>query len=137
MTNRKNDTTLALNKNKNLKLYYSIGEVASMFGVTETLLRFWEKEFPSIKPQKAGRGIRQYTRDDIDVIRKIHYYVKEKGMTLEGARQALKENREGTDVKIEVLDRLKSIRDELQEISKEMNYLSSRFVPCRVTSEKT
>ena len=124
MTNRKNDTTLALNKNKNLKLYYSIGEVASMCGVTETLLRFWEKEFPSIKPQKAGRGIRQYTRDDIDVIRKIHYYVKEKGMTLEGARQALKENREGTDVKIEVLDRLKSIRDELQEISKEMNYLS-------------
>ena len=123
MTNRKNDTTLALNKNKNLRLY-SIGEVASMFGVTETLLRFWEKEFPSIKPQKAGRGIRQYTRDDIDVIRKIHYYVKEKGMTLEGARQALKENREGTDVKIEVLDRLKSIRDELQEISKEMNYLS-------------
>ena len=121
---KKNDTTLALNKNKNLKLYYSIGEVASMFGVTETLLRFWEKEFPSIKPQKAGRGIRQYTRDDIDVIRKIHYYVKEKGMTLEGARQALKENREGTDVKIEVLDRLKSIRDELQEISKEMNYLS-------------
>jgi DNA-binding transcriptional MerR regulator len=115
---------LALNKNKNLKLYYSIGEVASMFGVTETLLRFWEKEFPSIKPRKAGRGIRQYTRDDIDVIRKIHYYVKEKGMTLEGARQALKENREGTDVKIEVLDRLKSIRDELQEISKEMNYLS-------------
>ncbi|MBQ9164280.1 MAG: MerR family transcriptional regulator [Bacteroidaceae bacterium] len=115
---------MALNKNKNLKLYYSIGEVASMFGVTETLLRFWEKEFPSIKPQKAGRGIRQYTRDDIDVIRKIHYYVKEKGMTLEGARQALKENREGTDVKIEVLDRLKSIRDELQEISKEMNYLS-------------
>ena len=102
---------MALNKNKNLKLYYSIGEVASMFGVTETLLRFWEKEFPSIKPQKAGRGIRQYTRDDIDV-------------TLEGARQALKENREGTDVKIEVLDRLKSIRDELQEISKEMNYLS-------------
>ena len=128
---------MALNKNKNLKLYYSIGEVASMFGVTETLLRFWEKEFPSIKPQKAGRGIRQYTRDDIDVIRKIHYYVKEKGMTLEGARQALKENREGTDVKIEVLDRLKSIRDELQEISKEMNYLSWRFVPCRVTSEKT
>lgn len=115
---------MALNKNKNLKLYYSIGEVASMFGVTETLLRFWEKEFQSIKPQKAGRGIRQYTRDDIDVIRKIHYYVKEKGMTLEGARQALKENREGTDVKIEVLDRLKSIRDELQEISKEMNYLS-------------
>ena len=128
---------MALNKNKNLKLYYSIGEVASMFGVTETLLRFWEKEFPSIKPQKAGRGIRQYTRDDIDVIRKIHYYVKEKGMTLEGARQALKENREGTDVKIEVLDRLKSIRDELQAISKEMNYLSWRFVPCRVTSEKT
>ena len=121
---KKNHTTLALNKNKNLKLYYSIGEVASMFGVTETLLRFWEKEFPSIKPQKAGRGIRQYTRDDIDVIRKIHYYVKEKGMTLEGARQALKENREGTDVKIEVLDRLKSIRGGLQEISKEMNYLS-------------
>ena len=54
---------MALNRNKELKLYYSISEVASMMNVTETLLRYWEKEFPNIKPNKIGRGIRQYTKE--------------------------------------------------------------------------
>ena len=77
---------MALNKNKDLKLYYSIGEVAQMFNVTETLLRFWEKEFPTIKPQKAGRGIRQYTKADLEQVRLVYHLVKERGMTLQGAR---------------------------------------------------
>jgi len=112
---------LALKKDKNLKMYYSIGEVASMFGVTETLLRFWEKEFPSIKPNKAGRGIRQYTQSDIDEIRKIHHLVKDKGMTLDGARKVLKRNKNVANVNAEVVRRLRSIRDELQEIGKELD----------------
>ena len=53
---------MALNPNKELKLYYSIGEVAEMLGVSETLLRYWEKEFPTITPKKSGRNIRQYSR---------------------------------------------------------------------------
>ena len=112
---------MALKKDKNLKMYYSIGEVASMFGVTETLLRFWEKEFPSIKPNKAGRGIRQYTQSDIDEIRKIHHLVKDKGMTLDGARKVLKRNKNVANVNAEVVRRLRSIRDELQEIGKELD----------------
>ena len=112
---------MALKKDKNLKLYYSIGEVASMFGVTETLLRFWEKEFPSIKPKKAGRGIRQYSKDDIEEIRKIHHLVKDKGMTLDGARKVLKQNKNVTNINAEVIGRLRAIRDELQEIGKELD----------------
>ena len=114
-------TPLALKKNKNLKLYYSISEVASMIGVTESTLRFWEKEFPSIKPQKAGRNIRQYTKEDIDEIRKVHHLLKEKGMKVEGARQVLLQNGKGQDVRIDMLQRLKFIRDELMEISKELS----------------
>ena len=113
---------MALNKNKNLKLYYSIGEVSSIIGVAETTLRFWEREFPAqIKPQKAGRGIRQYTSSDIEVLKKIHYLIKEKGMTLDGVRKLLKQKPRGTDLRLDVLSRLKSVRDELQSINKELS----------------
>ena len=57
-----------LNKNKNLKIYYSIGEVAQMFGVNESLLRYWEKRFPQLSPKKAGRDVRQYTQEDIEMV---------------------------------------------------------------------
>ena len=78
-----------LKKNKDLKLYYSVSEVAQMLGVSESLLRFWEKEFPQITPKKAGRGIRQYRKEDIDTLKLIYHLVKEQGMTLQGARQRL------------------------------------------------
>lgn len=114
---------MALNTNKELKLFYSISEVAKMFNVSETLLRFWEKEFPNIKPRKAGRGIRQYSKDDIEEVRSVYHLVKERGMTLEGARTALKHDKGCTNKQIEVIERLKSIRDELQSINKELNTL--------------
>ena len=112
---------MALKKNKNLKLFYSISEVAGMIGVNETTLRFWEKEFPEINPQKAGRGIRQYSHEDIEVIRKVHHLLKEKGMTIDGARQTLRQTGKGGDVRLDVLRRLKFVRDELLELSKEMS----------------
>ena len=73
---------MAFKTNKELKLYYSISEVARMFGVNESLLRYWEKEFPIISPKKVGGNIRQYRKEDIENIRQIYYLVKEKGMTL-------------------------------------------------------
>lgn len=115
---------MALNTNKDLKLYYSISEVAKMFNVSETLLRFWEKEFPNIAPHKAGRGIRQYTKDDVEEVRIVYHLVKERGMTLEGARSAMKRDKNTTNKQIEVIDRLKGIRDELQAINKEFNLLN-------------
>ena len=102
-----------LNTDKNLKLYYSIGEVVEMFGVNESLLRFWEREFPQLNPKKAGRGIRQYRKEDIETLKLIYYLVKERGMTLPGARQRMKDRRESTLRNFETVERLKAIREEL------------------------
>lgn len=102
-----------LNKDKKLKIYYSISEVAQMFNVNESTLRFWEKEFPQLNPKKAGRGVRQYKAEDIEVVKLIHYLVKERGMTLPGARQRIKNNKETTMRNFEVVERLKAIREEL------------------------
>lgn len=115
---------MALNRNKELKLYYSISEVASMMNVTETLLRYWEKEFPNIKPNKVGRGIRQYTKADIEQVKKVYHLVKERGMTLQGARDMLKRNKGGEiDRNVDVIERLKDIRAELQDISRHLSTL--------------
>lgn len=113
---------MALNHNKDLKLYYSISEVAEMFGMAETALRFWEKEFSNIKPEKNGRGVRMYTKEDIEQVRLVHNLVKERGLTLQGAREAIKHS-QGNDTKIEVVERLKRVRDELQILGRELNEL--------------
>ena len=81
---------------KDLKLYYSISEVAQMFDVNESLLRFWEKEFPQLSPKKGSRGVRQYRKEDIETVKLIYHLVKERGMTLPGARQRMKDNKENT-----------------------------------------
>ena len=75
-----------------LKVYYSIGEVADMFGVNTSLIRFWEKEFDVIKPHKNKKGNRQFTKADIDNFHLIYHLVKEKGMTLKGAQMKLRES---------------------------------------------
>ena len=115
---------MAYNPNKELKLYYSIGEVEKMFDVNESLLRYWEKEFPIISPKKAGGNVRQYRKEDIENIRLVYHLVKEKGMTLQGAKQKLKMNRETTIRTTEILDRLKLIREELVSMRKELDYLT-------------
>lgn len=114
---------MALNLNKELKLYYSIGEVAEMFGVSETLLRYWEKEFPTIAPKKAGRNIRQYSQEDIEQVRLIYNLVKVKGMKLAAARKALKNSREDVERNVEIIDRLQTVRDELLQLKKELDGL--------------
>lgn len=78
-------------KEKDLtKLYYSIGEVADMFNVNTSLIRFWEKEFPTVKPKKNNKGNRLFTPKEIIKIQNIYQLVKEKGYTLDGAKKALK-----------------------------------------------
>ncbi|EJX08259.1 transcriptional regulator, MerR family [gut metagenome] len=115
---------MAYNPNKQLKLYYSIGEVAKMFDVNESLLRYWEKEFPFIAPKKAGGGIRQYRKEDVENVRLVYHLVKEKGMTLQGAKQKLRMNKETTIRTTEIIDRLKLIREELVSMRKELDYLT-------------
>ena len=108
---------------KDLKLYYSIGEVAEMFGVNDTLLRFWEREFPQINPKKGGRGVRRYTKDDIEIIRVIYNLVKVRGLRIEAAREALRNNYNATASATEVVDRLRAIREELVNIREELGSL--------------
>ena len=106
---------MALKAEKELKLYYSISEVAR---------RYWEKEFPMISPKKAGGNIRQYRKEDIENIRLVYHLVKEKGMTLAGAKQRLKQNREETLQTANVVERLKRIREELVSMRNELDYLT-------------
>jgi DNA-binding transcriptional MerR regulator len=115
---------MAYNTSKDLKMYYSISEVAKMFNVNESLLRYWEKEFPIIAPRKAGGNVRQYRKEDIENIRLVYHLVKEKGMTLQGAKQRLKANKEKTIQTAEIVDRLKQIREELVNLRNSLDYLT-------------
>ncbi|MBN2697361.1 MAG: MerR family transcriptional regulator [Bacteroidales bacterium] len=98
------------------KLYYSIGEVAKMFNVNTSLIRFWEKEFDIIKPKKNKKGNRMFTQTDIDNFHIIYHLVKEKGMTLRGAKKKLRENREETEHNFEIIQTLESIKEMLLEV---------------------
>ncbi len=102
------------------KVYYSIGEVAAMFNVNTSLIRFWEKEFPSVKPYKNKKGNRMFTKDDLEQLKLIHHLVKERGLTLEGARKKLRENQAETVDNFAIVDRLKHIRQMLVEIKDEL-----------------
>ena len=116
---------MALNLEKNLKRYYSIREVAEMFGLNESTLRYWETEFPYLKPKTSGPAkIRQYQEKDIEQIRLIHNLVKVRGFKLAAAKKIINSNRNGADRKAEVLTRLLDIRADLQALKKQMDYLT-------------
>ncbi len=119
-----NDTVMVLNTDKKLKLYYSIKEVAQMLGVTESMLRFWEKEIPSIKPKTTGNNVRQYTEEDIESIRVVYNLVKVRGFKLAAARKMLKENKNSVDSNAKVMELLINLRDELQQMRKQFDYLT-------------
>lgn len=115
--------SMALSQNKSLKLYYSIKEVAGMIGVNESLLRYWEKEFPHLRPKTvSSTGVRQYTEKDIDQVKRIYNLVKERGFKLSAARKYLNENRGGVDRSSEVLQTLMSLRDQLKDLKKHLDY---------------
>ena len=95
-----------------------------MFNVNESLLRFWEKEFPFITPQKAGGNVRQYRKEDIENIRLVYHLVKEKGLTLQGAKQKLKVSNDTFIRTTEIIDRLLLVREELASMRKELDYLT-------------
>lgn len=98
------------------KKYFSIGEVAEMLDVATSLIRFWESEFDIIKPKKNRKGNRQFTREDIENVKLIFHLVKEKGYTLQGAKDLIKEGNESLKEKVEIIDSLKRIKAFLKEI---------------------
>lgn len=102
------------------KHHYSIGEVADLFGVNASLIRYWEKEFDSIKPFKNKKGNRFFTQQNIDEVALVYHLVKERGMTLKGAKQKIKENKDDVIHEHKIVVRLKAIREMLLEIKEEL-----------------
>ena len=115
---------LKMEKTKTQKVYYSIKEVAAMYDVKESLLRYWEGVFPHLKPQTTSNNVRQYTQKDIDQIGLIYNLVKVRGFKLAAARKMLNENRAGVDKSAKVMECLIGIREELQQLKKQLDTLS-------------
>lgn len=118
------------------KLYYNIGEVADLFGVNTSLIRYWEKEFPSLHPKKSKSGIRKYTQKDIEAFGKVYALVKENGFTIDGAKKAIKSGNTAVSVVVqastptslskafdqqELLARLQKALEKLERIRKELS----------------
>ncbi|MEX0882092.1 MAG: MerR family transcriptional regulator [Cyclobacteriaceae bacterium] len=103
------------------KKYYSIGEVADIFHVATSLIRYWEGEFDIIKPKKDKKGNRRFTKDDIEKIRLIYHLVKEKGYTLTGAQEIIKKDLHQVQDKAAMIDRLHSIKSFLKEIRENLD----------------
>ena len=102
------------------KLYYSITEVSKHFDVATSLLRYWESEFSTIAPKRNARGTRFYTSTDIEEIERIHLLVKEKGYTLQGAKEKLKADKKQIDAKLEVIGKLERIRNFLSKLEQDL-----------------
>ena len=100
------------------KRYYSIGEVASKFNVNPSLIRFWEQEFKILNPKKNSRGNRKFTHKDIDAINKIYFLLKEKGYTIQGAKDYI--NNEKASDKLDIVNKLKLIKDKLIKIRNQL-----------------
>lgn len=113
---------------KQEKILYSIQEVAKMFNVNASLLRYWEKEFDFIKPVKSDKGTRQYRNEDIEAIRLVFHLVKEKKLTLAGAKKKLKENKENVVNTEEIVNHLKSVRSELLALKGEIEEIEKHLL---------
>lgn len=103
-----------------VKLYYPIGEVAKMFGVNTSLIRFWEKEFDIIKPKKNKKGNRLFTQEDVDNFYIIYHLVKERGYKLEGAKRKIKDNKSSMETNVQVVKSLNKVKEFLLELKKEL-----------------
>ena len=107
---------MAYKEKKIEKKYFSIGEVATQLNVSTSLIRFWENEFDIIKPKKNRKGNRQFTKEDIESVKLIYHLVKEKGFTLQGAKEMLKNNHSSIQDRLKMIDSLKEIRSFLLEM---------------------
>ena len=98
--------------------YFSIGEVASLLNVNTSLIRFWESEFQFINPKKNKKGLRKYTNEDINKLKKIYSLLKEEGFTIDGARKHLKKNKNSSENN--VVSKLEKLKNQLLEIKKKI-----------------
>jgi len=112
---------------KQEKILYSIQEVAKMFNVNASTLRYWEKEFDSIHPFRSEKGTRQYSKEDIEEIRLVHYMLKEKGLTIDGTKKRMNDNKESVIHTDDIVQRLKFVRSELWNLKGEIEDMEKHF----------
>ena len=98
------------------KIFYSISEVAKQLNLNQSKLRFWEKEFKQLKPKQNDKGTRFYTKEDISTIKKIQFLTEDQKLTLTGAREKMNQKMDVVDKQHLLVERLKSIKSELQNI---------------------
>ena len=111
---------MALNSKPTEKLFYKISEVAKMFAMNISAVRYWEKEFDILNPKKNKKGNRLFTTKDIKNLQIIYHLVKERGFTIEGAKKKLTENKEDTIDNIEIVNHLRDIREFLVNLREEL-----------------
>lgn len=103
------------------KISYTIGEVAALLGESVSLVRFWSDTYPEfIHPNRNKKGNRLFTPEDVENFKKLHLFIKDRGMTLDGARKMMKGSVDGSDNKADVALRLQNLRDMLQQIHDEI-----------------
>lgn len=122
------------------KLYYTMGEVAEMFDVNASLIRYWESKFSCIRPHKNKKGNRLFTPEDIERLKQIYHLVKERGMTLEGANKVMRASSKSNDLSrdTEMLERLQRIRAALVEVREELKLgVGERIVDSEIEEPKS
>lgn len=108
------------------KKFYKIKETSEILGIPQTTLRYWENEFPEIKPLRSTHNQRYYTPEDIETLRIIYYLVKIRGLKIEAAKEQMKLNSSNISKKMQIIDKLKDVRDELEMILKSLNLRESK-----------
>lgn len=105
------------------KKFYKIGDVSEILGIPESTLRYWETQFTIIRPKRNKKNIRYYTPNDIEIISKVYYLVKEKGLKLDAAQAQIRHNREGVDKRFDAIEQLKDIKQQLQSFQNALDTL--------------
>ena len=103
------------------KKFYKIGDVSEILGIPESTLRYWESQFTIIRPKRNKKNIRYYTPNDIEIIRKVYYLVKEKGLKLDAAQAQIRHNRDGVDKRYDAIEQLKDIKAQLLMLQKSLD----------------
>ena len=103
------------------KKYYKIGDVSEILGIPESTLRYWETQFTIIRPKRNKKNIRYYTPNDIEIISKVYYLVKEKGLKLDAAQAQIRHNRDGVDKRFDAIEQLKDIKQQLQSFQQSLD----------------
>ena len=106
-----------------MKLYYSISEVAELLSVNTSLIRYWEKEFPQLRPNKIANGERRFTQKDIDLLKQIQALLKDQGYTIDGARKTLKNENSGQYL----VKRLQEVEKKLLELKEQMIVIKNKL----------